>query len=105
MDRPKMLVIGAAIVAVLVIASMLVGPGGISVPGEQRIARKHYLSMSTIGSISAVVNRWLCSSEEIYDAFVDRLRRGLPTRDENARSLTSAYISFRSMRRAGRCLL
>jgi len=32
MDRHTMLLIGSAIVAVLVIASMLVGPGGLLIP-------------------------------------------------------------------------
>jgi len=48
--------------------------------------------MDTSESISLVLSRSLCGSQGIYDAYVERLGNGLPTRDENARSHFCAYF-------------
>jgi 8-oxo-dGTP pyrophosphatase MutT (NUDIX family) len=48
--------------------------------------------MDTHQSISKVLERSLCENEKIYDAYIERLKSGLPTRDENARSHFCVYF-------------
>jgi 8-oxo-dGTP pyrophosphatase MutT (NUDIX family) len=54
--------------------------------------RDPFLSMDTLQSISVVVHRSLCSSKQTYDAYVERLKRGSPTRQESAQSHFCVYF-------------
>lgn len=39
--------------------------------------------MDTLQSISKILNNSICDSQETYDAYLQKMKDGLPTRDEN----------------------
>ncbi len=49
-------------------------------------------SMSTEESISAIITPSLCGNEKVYNEYIERLKEGLLTRDENPGSHFGAYF-------------
>ena len=48
--------------------------------------------MKTMQSIAKIINQDLCCSPEVYDAFQQRIKEGMLTRDQNASSHFSVYF-------------
>ena len=50
------------------------------------------IAMNTIESVSKILSRSICDSEETYTSYIQRLGEGAPTRDENPKSHFCAYF-------------
>jgi len=48
--------------------------------------------MDTLKSISKILNNSICDSRETYDAYLQKMKDGLPTRDENPQSHFCVYF-------------